>query len=123
MNEMASQIVKRLTSSNRCAAIGVRNGAQRVQLARMTLVRSVLLPVATYGLAFWRPTQQDFAKLQSLVVMPLRIALGLPRATATVKVLAEYGLPTLRLLREFQLLAYGERCAGLQPPHPAATFA
>src|SRR5665213_2368870 len=35
MNEMASQIVKRLASSSRRAAIGVRNGAQRVQLARI----------------------------------------------------------------------------------------
>ncbi len=38
----------------------------------LTLVQTVLIPVATYGLALWRPTKRDFARLHSvLIVMPL----------------------------------------------------
>jgi hypothetical protein len=122
-SEQADAVIKKARAASFRIARLIAFDRAPGPVAVLALVRSTLLPVITYALAFWRPNQLHFAKLQSLVVMPLRLALGLPLATAAVKVLAEYGLPSLQLLREFQLLAFGARCGCLQPPHPAAAIA
>jgi hypothetical protein len=86
-------------------------------LAVLTLVRSVLLAVVMYGLAFWRPSQAAFTSLRGLVARPLRRALGLPMATPISEILSEFNLPSLELQRHYKLLNFALRCEAL-PSHP-----
>src|ERR1700744_5723648 len=68
-------------------------------LATARLCRAVLLPTLSYGLALWRPHAEDYDALMAVLCRPLRRALGLPRSTAAVDVLAEFGIEPPSVLR------------------------
>ena len=80
-------------------------------LAVANMVQAAMLGMLGYTLPFWQPTAAEEDELMSLVVAPLRRALGLPRSTARLAVLVEFGLPSIADYRRERLLALGGRFA------------
>lgn len=74
-----------------------------------TVVKMVLIPTIAYGIEHWRPTQQQMAKLQSLIANPLKRALHAPISASTIGVLLEFGIPTLTMIRQARMLLYMHR--------------
>ena len=85
-----------------------RNGPPGIK-SIIQLVHSLLLPQITYGIAFWNPSQEMFAALERKIVLPLRRALGLSKVTSNAKILAECRIPSLKLLRQYFIISYGNR--------------
>jgi hypothetical protein len=77
------------------------------------LVRCILLPRLAYALPFWEPTDRQFRSLQSIIVRPLRHALGLPRHTHYISILSEFGIPSIRCYRQYLLLKAATRFLSL----------
>ena len=77
-----------------------------------TLVNTLLIPVISYGLAFWRPSQSTFESLDSVIASPLRRVLGLPPSVPTSAILDEFGLTNSLNLRKKALLQF--RCWNLK---------
>lgn len=75
----------------------------------------------TYGCMFLSGPQVEaqMRQLQSILVRPLRQALGLPGNTHIVSVLVECDCPTLAIYRQQLLLSYARRVRTLDPAHPA----
>ena len=92
-------------------------------LATARLCRAVLLPTLSYGLALWRPHAEDYDALMAVLCRPLRRALGLPRSTAAVDVLAEFGIEPPSVLRMRALLALRLRYAALSAGLGTSTLA
>jgi hypothetical protein len=65
----------------------------------LSLVNSILIPQMTYSLAFWRPTKTQQQKLLQILATPLRRALGLPNSASAIRVLWEFGVPTIPTLK------------------------
>ena len=91
-------------------------------LATARLCRAVLVPTLSYGLALWRPHAEDYDALMRVLCRPLRSALGLPRSTAAVDVLAEFGIAPA-VLRMRALLALRSRYGSLNADPSTSTLA
>lgn len=77
-----------------------------------TLIKSILIPTITYGIALWRPTDTQINKLQSLIYKPLAQALHTyDNHVSKLGVLLENGIPPLHLIRKSLLLAHMHRTA------------
>jgi ribonuclease HI len=76
---------------------------------------------ATYGCMFISGigVEKMMLRLQSIVVRPLRQALGLPKSAHIPSVLVECDCPSLPLYRHQLLLSYARRCQLLNAAHPA----
>lgn len=73
------------------------------------LVKAVLIPQITYAIAFWLPSSRHITSLQSLVVKPLRLVLGLPKKTSIADILYECRVPFLKTYREYAIIKYASR--------------
>src|SRR4051812_46088482 len=56
------------------------------------LCKAVLLRTVLYGIALWRPSEQFYHELTTIICRPLRRVLSLPRGTSMVDLLAEFGI-------------------------------
>lgn len=87
-----------------------------------TLVNSVLRPALTYALPFWRPTPAMFTKLNSLLARSLRHCLSLPTGTHTLAVLAEFGIPSVKVMQEYLCLRTTIRAINMPAHNPTRSL-
>jgi hypothetical protein len=59
------------------------------------LVKSILIPKISYGLAFVRFNRSQISKLNQIMAMPLRRAMGLPRTASAVGAMWHCDVPSL----------------------------
>lgn len=90
-----------------------------IRIVRL-LVSMMVAPSFTYAWPLWRPTLQQFASLDALIVSPLRRALHLPHTAPTAGVLLECGVLPARTLFLRAVMSYARRCVSLSPSHPTA---
>ena len=83
-----------------------------------TLCNTLLRSSVTYGLQFWRPTQVQFQKLNSLYFMPLRRCLSLPLSTHQLSLAIECNTVPLDLYRMDMISSTIARFLLLPPSHP-----
>jgi hypothetical protein len=100
---------------NRCIA---KENPRSFKTVR-TLVRTFMITILSYGLAFTRYTQTQLAALDQLMAKPLRRGLGLPLAAAATAVLTESHIPRTADLRAMTLLKFFQRCGALRRSHPS----
>jgi hypothetical protein len=82
-----------------------------------TLVASLVYPIITYSMPFWRPTATDAAQLDQILAWPLRKVLGLPRSTHAASVLCDFGLLPISFTWDLNAFRFGIRA--LHPTMPA----
>lgn len=70
-----------------------------------------------YGLPFWVPTLEQLDRLTSVVVRPLRLALGLPGQTSRESILVEFMLPALRDFQDACVLRLLRRLLNVPEEH------
>src|SRR6185312_17095449 len=85
---------------------------------------ALVVPVMSYGWPLWAPpTNVLWRKLESVVCLPLRCCLGLPRSVEKLALLSDFGVVRPSLLRDCLSLTYAHRVdnqlATITPRHPA----
>ena len=83
-----------------------------------TLCNTLLRSCVSYGLQFWRPTQAQFKKLNSLYFMPLRRCLSLPLSSHQMSLAMECNTVPLDLYRMEMISKTILRFYLLPPTHP-----
>jgi hypothetical protein len=86
------------------------------------LVLSFLLPAISYGCPFWKPCPSEFNAILSLTCAPLLRVLLLPTSTHRLSVLAECGVPPIRVLWEKLTLSFAIRLRKLPLAHPCSVL-
>ncbi len=77
------------------------------------LVNMTIRPIIAYALPFWTPTDIQFNKLNSLISIALKRALGLPISAHTLTVLTERAIPDVRLWQQQLILSFFHRISHL----------
>ena len=77
------------------------------------LVNMTIRPIIAYALPFWIPTDIQFNKLNSLISIALKRALGLPISAHTLTVLTERAIPDVRLWQQQLILSFFHRISHL----------
>lgn len=115
-----AHFAKIATSAQRVAnfvgSLITRNGPSPTVIRQLchALVRTKIL----YGMPIWHPSKQSqWQKLDSIVALPMRRCLGLPKTACILSVLTE--MNTLDTRRQCELLAirYANRAANLPKDH------
>ena len=119
-----AHFTKVLEKARRSASLAYRivsaaSASSPIRVVRL-LVSMMVAPSFTYGWPHWRPTKQQFARLDSVLVAPLRRALHLPTTTSTASVLLECGVLCARALFARATMSYARRVALLPAAHPSA---
>jgi hypothetical protein len=83
-----------------------------------TLVQSFLRPRCTYGLAFIQPTTTWLNQIDTLLIRPIRMVLGLMRNAHKLSLFAEANIPTLSYYRSLAVLQFAHRAESLPKHHP-----
>ena len=73
-----------------------------------------------YGLAFWRPSQDQYNTLLNIIIRPLRRCLALPRYSHRQSILKEFGFLSLMSTRHKCILQFSSRVLRLPPEHPSS---
>jgi endonuclease/exonuclease/phosphatase family metal-dependent hydrolase len=121
-----AHFTKVLEKARRSASLAYRivaaaSSSSPIRVVRQ-LVSMMVAPSFTYGWPHWRPTKQQFARFDSVLVAPLRRALHLPTTSATASVLLECGVLPARALFARATLSYARRAALLPAVHPTAVL-
>ena len=122
----AAHFTKVLEKSRRSASLAYRivaaaSSSSPIRVVRQ-LVSMMVAPSFSYGWPHWRPTKQQFARLDAVLVAPLRRALHLPTTTSTASVLLECGVLCSRALFTRATMSYARRAALLPATHPTAVL-
>src|SRR4051812_24242769 len=103
--EHFAQLLRKIRQTSYMIARTARNFYRSPgPMCALALVRGILLPQISYSLPFFRPTEEQFDKMDSIITYPLKTSLGLPKSASTRAILCEFGLVGTRLLREKLLL-------------------
>lgn len=95
----------------------------------ITFARVYLVPKVTYGIEFWLhefkrdASSSDLTdKLTSLILLPIRAAMSLPRSTHRLGLSIDFGIPTLHSVSTINGLRYMVRtlCAEDNDVHPCS---
>jgi hypothetical protein len=82
------------------------------------LVYSLIYPLVSYCMPFWKPKKHEARKLDSLISWPLRKVLGLPSNSDSTSIFIDFGLPPVTQLWELASLRFGRRALSLPSIHP-----
>src|SRR3954452_3575098 len=103
--ERTDQVYRKIKMTSYMIARTVRNFYRKPgPLCALALVRGILLPQISYSLPFFRPTKEQFERMDNIIAYPLKTSLGLPKTASTRAILCEFGLVGTCLLREKLLL-------------------
>jgi len=87
-------------------------------MVAIQLVISMIRSKIGYSLSLISTTRKDiYSKLESLVVKPLKLVLGLPSSAPTLAVLAESGISTIEIWKDKLTFQLGHRISLLSPEH------
>lgn len=96
------------TTSNQITRVNQRHGNPNPIVIRQ-LVMAIPRATILWALPFWKPTESQFNRLNSILVKPLRSSLCLPTCTSRAAVLAEFGTADVQATRQQQILQYVAR--------------
>src|SRR3954452_21918042 len=103
--ERTDQVYRKIKMTSYMIARTVRNFYRRPgPMCALALVRGIILPQISYSLPFFRPTDEQLHRMDSIITYPLKTSLGLPKSVSTTATLWEFGLVSSQLLREKLLL-------------------
>lgn len=95
-----------------------RRGTQAPGMTTVRLLtRMMVYTTIGYGLPLWKMTKNQLHRLQSIIVRPLRMVLGLPRTTHYASILVEVGLPNLKSYIMMNTLMFYRRIRQLPQQH------
>ena len=69
-----------------------------------TLIKSLLLPIITYGIQLCRPTKKYYEIFTSIIAKPIKRCLGIGKTISNISTLIEVGIIPLQILREKMLI-------------------
>ena len=103
------KLLHRVTvAANQITRVNQRHGTPTPIVIRQ-LVMAIPRTTILWALPFWKPTESQFNRLNSILVKPLRVSLCLPTCTNRAAVLAEFGMADVQATRQQQILQYVAR--------------
>lgn len=116
----AASLVDRVRRSAFAITGMIHRPGSPAALSIRKLVSAICVPQVSYGMPIFRPDAGACAELDSLLAMPLKQALRLPKSSPVAAVLNEFGLLNTEHLCGKAALWFARRALTLESKHPTS---